>query len=138
MNGNCIWRVKRKDPPFFSLPVIPHHILLLLFFLGAILVIIKKMWNLEHDWYSPKSLLSTPTHYDFPVHTLWFFITLSYFNFAFFFLFYLFVYLLIFVKGDRFIPNRSLMDLDQAHSLLTNRTRKIQNKEFNVFSVFIP
>ncbi|KAL5137812.1 Cell division cycle 20.1, cofactor of APC complex [Glycine soja] len=33
--------------------------------------------------------------------------------------------------GDRFIPNRSLMDLDQAHSLLTNRTRKIQNKEFN-------
>jgi len=56
----------------------------------------------------------------------------------FFFLFYLFVYLLIFVKGDRFIPNRSLMDLDQAHSLLTNRTRKIQNKEFNVFSVFIP
>ncbi|RDX71030.1 Cell division cycle 20.1, cofactor of APC complex, partial [Mucuna pruriens] len=57
------------------------------------------MWNLEHDWYSPKSLLSTPTHYDFP--------------------------------GDRFIPNRSLMDLDQAHSLLTNRTKKIQNKQFN-------
>lgn len=26
------------------------------------------MWNLEHDWYSPKSLLSTPTHYDFPVN----------------------------------------------------------------------
>ncbi|TKY44457.1 Cell division cycle 20.2, cofactor of APC complex [Spatholobus suberectus] len=57
------------------------------------------MWNLEHDWYSPKSLLSTPTHYDFP--------------------------------GDRFIPNRSLMDLDQAQSLLTNRTKKIQNKQFN-------
>ncbi|KAK8489797.1 hypothetical protein V6N11_046864 [Hibiscus sabdariffa] len=25
-------------------------------------------------------------------------------------------------KGDRFIPNRSLMDLDRAHGLLTNRT----------------
>nr|KYP53626.1 Anaphase-promoting complex subunit cdc20 [Cajanus cajan] len=57
------------------------------------------MWNLEQDWYSPKSLLSTPTHYDFP--------------------------------GDRFIPSRSLMDLDQAQSLLTNRTKKIQNKQFN-------
>ncbi|KAK7279055.1 hypothetical protein RJT34_24099 [Clitoria ternatea] len=57
------------------------------------------MWNLECDWYSPKSLLSTPTHYDFP--------------------------------GDRFIPNRSLMDLDQAHSLLTNKTKKFHNKRFN-------
>ncbi|CAJ1967840.1 unnamed protein product [Sphenostylis stenocarpa] len=57
------------------------------------------MWNLEHDWYSPKRLLSTPTHYDFP--------------------------------GDRFIPNRSLMDLDQAQSLLTNRTKKFHNKKFN-------
>ncbi|KAK7344768.1 hypothetical protein VNO77_14800 [Canavalia gladiata] len=57
------------------------------------------MWNLECDWYSPKSLLSTPTHYDFP--------------------------------GDRFIPNRSLMDLDQAQSLLTHRTKKVQNKQFN-------
>ncbi|KAL6509397.1 hypothetical protein OROGR_022707 [Orobanche gracilis] len=26
--------------------------------------------------------------------------------------------------GDRFIPNRSLMNLDQAHSVLTNRTRQ--------------
>ncbi|KAJ7974860.1 cell division cycle 20.2, cofactor of APC complex-like [Quillaja saponaria] len=33
--------------------------------------------------------------------------------------------------GDRFIPNRSLMDLDQAQSLLTNRTRRVQNTEFN-------
>ncbi|GAU30518.1 hypothetical protein TSUD_18980 [Trifolium subterraneum] len=24
------------------------------------------MWNLDRDWYSPKSLLSTPTYYDFP------------------------------------------------------------------------
>ncbi|KAK6262063.1 hypothetical protein QUC31_007879 [Theobroma cacao] len=29
-------------------------------------------------------------------------------------------------QGDRFLPNRSLMNLDKAHSLLTNRT-----KEFN-------
>ncbi|KAF7822428.1 cell division cycle 20.2, cofactor of APC complex-like [Senna tora] len=57
------------------------------------------MWNLDSDWYSPRSLLSSPTHYDFP--------------------------------GDRFIPNRSLMDLDQAHSLLTNRTRKIENPNFD-------
>ncbi|XP_027367905.1 cell division cycle 20.5, cofactor of APC complex-like [Abrus precatorius] len=57
------------------------------------------MWNLECDWYSPKSLLSPPTHYDFP--------------------------------GDRFIPNRSLMDLDQAQSLLTNRTKKFQNRQFD-------
>ena len=57
------------------------------------------MWNLDRDWYSPKSLLSTPTHYDFP--------------------------------GDRFIPNRSLMDLDQANSFLTNRTNKIHSKNFN-------
>ncbi|XP_061341423.1 cell division cycle 20.2, cofactor of APC complex-like [Gastrolobium bilobum] len=57
------------------------------------------MWNLDCDWYSPKSLLSSPTHYDFP--------------------------------GDRFIPNRSLMDLDQAQSFLTNRTKKIQNTQFN-------
>ncbi|XP_021905564.1 cell division cycle 20.5, cofactor of APC complex-like, partial [Carica papaya] len=33
--------------------------------------------------------------------------------------------------GDRFIPNRSLMDLDQAHSLLTNRTREFHNPKFN-------
>ncbi|CAA0836661.1 Transducin family protein / WD-40 repeat family protein [Striga hermonthica] len=26
--------------------------------------------------------------------------------------------------GDRFIPNRSLMDLDQAHGMLTNRTKQ--------------
>ncbi|KAE8056872.1 hypothetical protein FH972_013608 [Carpinus fangiana] len=29
--------------------------------------------------------------------------------------------------GDRFIPNRSLMDLDQAHSLLTSRIKKACN-----------
>ncbi|KAK4280031.1 hypothetical protein QN277_011710 [Acacia crassicarpa] len=57
------------------------------------------MWSLDSDWYSPKSLLSSPTQYDFP--------------------------------GDRFIPNRSLMDLDQAQSLLTNRTRKFQNPNFD-------
>ncbi|XP_009759177.1 cell division cycle 20.5, cofactor of APC complex-like isoform X1 [Nicotiana sylvestris] len=34
--------------------------------------------------------------------------------------------------GDRFIPNRSLMDLDQAHTLLTNRTNNILGKpKFN-------
>ncbi|GMN41084.1 hypothetical protein TIFTF001_010297 [Ficus carica] len=33
--------------------------------------------------------------------------------------------------GDRFIPNRSLMDLDQAHSLLTNRTKSNRNPNFN-------
>ncbi|KAI4351186.1 hypothetical protein L6164_005566 [Bauhinia variegata] len=60
------------------------------------------MWNLDSDWYSPRSLLSSPTQYDFP--------------------------------GDRFIPNRSLMDLDQAHSLLTNRTtKKVRNENFNEF-----
>ncbi|PON71073.1 Guanine nucleotide-binding protein, beta subunit [Parasponia andersonii] len=32
--------------------------------------------------------------------------------------------------GDRFIPNRSLMDLDQAHSLLTNRTKPNRNSDF--------
>ncbi|XP_028791174.1 cell division cycle 20.5, cofactor of APC complex-like [Neltuma alba] len=57
------------------------------------------MWSLDSEWYSPKSLLSSPAHYDFP--------------------------------GDRFIPNRSLMDLDQAQSLLTNRTRKFQNPSFD-------
>ncbi|XP_054822009.1 cell division cycle 20.5, cofactor of APC complex-like isoform X2 [Prosopis cineraria] len=57
------------------------------------------MWSLDSDWYSPKSLLSSPTYYDFP--------------------------------GDRFIPNRSLMDLDQAKSLLTNRTKKFQNPSFD-------
>ncbi|KAK2454084.1 cell division cycle 20.2, cofactor of APC complex [Trifolium repens] len=57
------------------------------------------MWNLDCDWYSPKSLLSTPTYYDFP--------------------------------GDRFIPNRSLMNLDQAKSFLTNKTKKCHNKNFN-------
>ncbi|CAI8584009.1 unnamed protein product [Vicia faba] len=57
------------------------------------------MWNLDCDWYSPKSLLSTPTIYDFP--------------------------------GDRFIPNRSLMNLHQANSLLTNTTKKTQNPNFN-------
>ncbi|CAI9091936.1 OLC1v1027057C1 [Oldenlandia corymbosa var. corymbosa] len=34
--------------------------------------------------------------------------------------------------GDRFIPNRSLMDLDQARSLLTTRTDKeLENPNFN-------
>lgn len=28
------------------------------------------------------------------------------------------------IKGDRFIPNRSLMDLDQAHGVLTNKNSK--------------
>ncbi|GMY06487.1 cell division cycle 20.5, cofactor of apc complex [Fagus crenata] len=33
--------------------------------------------------------------------------------------------------GDRFIPNRSLMDLDQAHTLLTSTTKKLFNPNFN-------
>ncbi|KAK9913924.1 hypothetical protein M0R45_037723 [Rubus argutus] len=33
--------------------------------------------------------------------------------------------------GDRFIPNRNLMDLDQAQSLLTNRTVPNRNSNFN-------
>ncbi|PQM39459.1 cell division cycle 20.3 cofactor of APC complex isoform X2 [Prunus yedoensis var. nudiflora] len=33
--------------------------------------------------------------------------------------------------GDRFIPNRSLMDLDQARSLLSNRTTPNRNSNFN-------
>ncbi|KDP22501.1 hypothetical protein JCGZ_26332 [Jatropha curcas] len=33
--------------------------------------------------------------------------------------------------GDRFIPNRSLMNLDQAHSLLTNRTKELPNSKFS-------
>ncbi|XP_055828375.1 cell division cycle 20.2, cofactor of APC complex-like isoform X2 [Solanum dulcamara] len=34
--------------------------------------------------------------------------------------------------GDRFIPNRSLMDLDQAHTLLTNRiNNKLRKPNFN-------
>ncbi|XP_021634183.1 cell division cycle 20.2, cofactor of APC complex [Manihot esculenta] len=33
--------------------------------------------------------------------------------------------------GDRFIPNRSLMNLDQAHSLLTNRIKELPNPNFN-------
>ncbi|KAM2975537.1 hypothetical protein FF1_001689 [Malus domestica] len=33
--------------------------------------------------------------------------------------------------GDRFIPSRSLMDLDQARSLLTNRTTPTRNSNFN-------
>ncbi|KAJ8772496.1 hypothetical protein K2173_027673 [Erythroxylum novogranatense] len=32
--------------------------------------------------------------------------------------------------GDRFIPNRSLMNLDQAHTLLTNRINAAQNPNF--------
>ncbi|XP_057457737.1 cell division cycle 20.2, cofactor of APC complex-like [Lotus japonicus] len=55
------------------------------------------MWSLDRDWYTPRSLLSTPTHYHFP--------------------------------GDRFIPNRSLMDLDQAHSLLTNRFKETPHNQ---------
>lgn len=38
----------------------------------------------------------------------------------------------VFLQGDRFIPNRSLMNLHQANSLLTNITKKIQNPNFNV------
>ncbi|GMP23773.1 hypothetical protein CsSME_00001250 [Camellia sinensis var. sinensis] len=33
--------------------------------------------------------------------------------------------------GDRFIPNRSLMDLDQAHTLLTSWTKETSNSKFN-------
>ncbi|KAB2598449.1 hypothetical protein D8674_001369 [Pyrus ussuriensis x Pyrus communis] len=33
--------------------------------------------------------------------------------------------------GDRFIPSRSLMDLDQARSLLTNRTTPTRSSNFN-------
>ncbi|EEF51653.1 cell division cycle, putative [Ricinus communis] len=33
--------------------------------------------------------------------------------------------------GDRFIPNRSLMNLDQAHSLLTNRSKQVPDLIFN-------
>ncbi|XP_050221666.1 cell division cycle 20.3, cofactor of APC complex-like [Mercurialis annua] len=33
--------------------------------------------------------------------------------------------------GDRFIPNRSLMNLDQAHSLLTNRTKLVPHLTLN-------
>ncbi|WCJ36388.1 Cell division cycle 20.2 cofactor of APC complex [Euphorbia peplus] len=33
--------------------------------------------------------------------------------------------------GDRFIPNRTLMNLDQAHSLLTNRNLHLPNSTFN-------
>ena len=36
------------------------------------------------------------------------------------------------MKGDRFIPNRSLMDLDQAHCLLTTTTKKVFNPNFSV------
>ncbi|KAL2558446.1 WD repeat domain-containing protein [Forsythia ovata] len=32
--------------------------------------------------------------------------------------------------GDRFIPNRSLMDLDQAHSLLTTTSQKPSKLKF--------
>ncbi|XP_011040316.1 PREDICTED: cell division cycle 20.5, cofactor of APC complex-like [Populus euphratica] len=32
--------------------------------------------------------------------------------------------------GDRFIPNRSLMNLDQAHCLLTNKIKEIHNPNF--------
>ncbi|KAL9420529.1 hypothetical protein AB3S75_038159 [Citrus x aurantiifolia] len=34
-------------------------------------------------------------------------------------------------QGDRFIPNRSLMNLDQAHGLLTNTTKEFRNPNFN-------
>ncbi|KAJ4728932.1 cell division cycle 20.2, cofactor of APC complex-like [Melia azedarach] len=33
--------------------------------------------------------------------------------------------------GDRFIPNRSLMNLDQAHGLLTNTTKEYHNPKFS-------
>ncbi|XP_065872020.1 cell division cycle 20.5, cofactor of APC complex-like [Euphorbia lathyris] len=33
--------------------------------------------------------------------------------------------------GDRFIPNRTLMNLDQAHSLLTNRNKQVPNSTFS-------
>ncbi|KAG6747307.1 hypothetical protein POTOM_049705 [Populus tomentosa] len=32
--------------------------------------------------------------------------------------------------GDRFIPNRSLMNLDQAHCLLTNKIKEVHNPNF--------
>ncbi|KAK3005099.1 hypothetical protein RJ639_016516 [Escallonia herrerae] len=34
--------------------------------------------------------------------------------------------------GDRFIPNRSLMDLDQAHTLLTSRSKEASTPKANV------
>ncbi|PSS33230.1 Cell division cycle 20.1, cofactor of APC complex like [Actinidia chinensis var. chinensis] len=33
--------------------------------------------------------------------------------------------------GDRFIPNRSLMDLDQAHTLLTSKAKEATSPKFN-------
>nr|XP_027101327.1 cell division cycle 20.5, cofactor of APC complex-like [Coffea arabica]XP_027109613.1 cell division cycle 20.5, cofactor of APC complex-like [Coffea arabica] len=33
--------------------------------------------------------------------------------------------------GDRFIPNRSLMDLDHAKSLLTNRTKELEKPKYS-------
>ncbi|MBA0848184.1 hypothetical protein Goshw_029437 [Gossypium schwendimanii] len=33
--------------------------------------------------------------------------------------------------GDRFLPNRSLMDLDRAHSLLTNKTTEFKSSKCN-------
>ncbi|XP_019184380.1 PREDICTED: cell division cycle 20.5, cofactor of APC complex-like [Ipomoea nil] len=35
------------------------------------------------------------------------------------------------MKGDRFIPNRSLMDLDRAHTLLTNPSKELGKSKYN-------
>uniref|UniRef100_A0A3N7FU21 Uncharacterized protein n=1 Tax=Populus trichocarpa TaxID=3694 RepID=A0A3N7FU21_POPTR len=34
--------------------------------------------------------------------------------------------------GDKFIPNRSSMNLDQANCLLTNKTKDVHNPNFSV------
>lgn len=36
------------------------------------------------------------------------------------------------LQGDRFIPNRSLMNLDQAHCLLTSKPKQYFNPNFSV------
>lgn len=41
------------------------------------------------------------------------------------------------MKGDRFIPNRSLMDLDRAHTLLTNPSKELGKSKYNVSISFL-
>lgn len=98
--------------------------------------------KLQSDWYSPTRLHNSPVEYDFPVCNTEIFLDFlkGFFCISLdcwiFILFYFFKFLVIFLKGDRFIPNRSLMDLDQAHTLLTTPNQKSSKPKFKVSRLF--
>lgn len=89
-------------------------------------------WKLQSDWYSPTRIHNNPVEYDFRVIES----TLHSVNFhCFLIIKYGHLITVLFIKGDRFIPNRSLMDLDQACTLLTSRTNYPTKCNFSVSSL---